>query len=312
MEKYGSIRIQKMSLNKSFISGNRYYKSYKQQMEHDFRIEKMDNNYLSRPNEKNKQYSFLGEDLQTIINQWEDIKSNHKRVKKKSIQKQTKEVISGLITFSKDFDLSELERQRQFDIVRGFIQKEFDHPIYVVQHNDEKSLHYHFSVLNYENDTNRPLAKQINTSKLQDKVFDYLKEHNVDYGHNRGISKTISMKEHKTIMEGKVAEQVEKINNLEQKNNMLHQEQINLKNQIKKLRGISSEYEVEIEGILEDFIDLGLSYKGKSNNELVGMFKRYLSSDTLDKANKLKDKLEKQLNKHERKSGNNNLSPTKE
>jgi len=310
MEKLGSIRIQKMSLEKSFRSNNRYFKSYKQQMEHDFRIEKMDSNYLSRPNEKNKFHSFRKEQIQSVINDWEDIKSNHKKVKGKSIQKQTKEVISGLITFSKDFDLSELERQRQFDIVKGWIEKEFDYPIYVVQHNDEKSLHYHFCILNYDKKTNRPLAKQINTSKLQDKVFDYLKEHNVDYGHTRGISKTISLKEHKTIMEGKVKEQEEKVKNLETNINKLTKEKIDLKNQIEKLRELSSEYEVEIEGILKDFIDLGLSYKGKSNNELVSMFKRYLSRDTLEKANRLKEKLEKQLEKHKKNSRNKTLTPT--
>ena len=264
---YGSVRIQKHSMNKSHIRGGRngvtkYFKSYKQQMEHDFRIEKMDSNYLKRPNEKNKYHSFQSEKVGDIINQWEKIKSNHKKKKGKSIQKQTKEVISGLISFSKDFDLSEEDRIKQFEIVKQFVKEEFDYPIYCVQHNDEKALHYQFCFLNYDNKTNRPLAKQINTFDLQDKVFDYLKKYNVDYGHSRGIPKEKSNSENRSIMEGKVKE-------LEEEN--------------EKLKTIQEELLNNITGIVNTFIELGMTYKKKTPQELSELVKRYVSNDKIEK-----------------------------
>jgi len=202
--KYGAVRIMKQHLNKSTKSGNRYYKSFKQQYEHDLRIETMDSTYLKRPNEQNNSTIFINVD--DVEEEWAKCQKQHIINHNKKIQKQTKETLNFLLSFSKDFDLPEEERVKQYNIVKQYITEHYDYPVYLVQHNDEKSLHYSFSVLNFSDKTSRPISKQIDTSSLQDEVFNYLKKYNVDYGHTRGQSKTISLAKHRTIMEGKVAE----------------------------------------------------------------------------------------------------------
>lgn len=299
MEKYGSVRIQKMAFDKSYKKGGRYYKSYIQQMEHDLRREEMDATYLARPEEANKYHTFSGVEFGDMWNTWKECQKDHEEHRGKKIQHQTKGVINFLISFSKDFDLPELERQRQFDIVKAYFAEKYDYPVYVVQHNDEKALHYSACVINYDKQNHRPLAKQINTSKLQDEVFDYLKEHHVDYGHKRGKPKVESAAKHRTIMEGKVKELEEKITLLEEEKTEIQRQKIEVEKELEEVENLREGGLHDLKAILNDFIDLGLNYKGKDGIDLTGLFKRYLSRQDMEKAEKLQDKIEKMVKKHE-------------
>jgi len=268
-QKLGSVRIMKQQLNKGIKRGGRYFKSYKQQMEHDFRIEEMDSTYLKRPEEENKIHTWRSTKVEDIENDWEDLRNEFKKKHKKSMQKQTKETINFLISFSADFDLPEEERQRQYDIVRGWFEKKFDHPIYLIQHNDEKALHYTCSILNFDNETMRPLAKQIDTSKLQDEVFDYLKAHGVDYGHTRGVKKTISLSEHRSIMEAKVKELEAEIEAVRKEKEVAVIQRNEVFKQLEEFKGQNEEMRKRLKEVLSDFIQLGLSYKGKDAKGLM-------------------------------------------
>lgn len=269
-DKKGSVRIVRMNFNKSFIrmrNGNtKYYKSYIQQMEHDFRIEVMDATYLKRPNETNKYHKFASLDLDSLLNEWDKINKKHIKHKGKAIQKQTKETINILFSFSKNFDLPEEDREKQFKVVKKFVEERFDYPLYVVQHNDEKSLHYGATILNFDNQTNRPLSKQIDTSYLQDEFFDYLKKNNVDYGHRRGDPKEITNAENRGILEGKIIE-------LEKQNE-------ELKADMERMKELQADIYSALVDMVMEFYEIGMNYKGKSAEELLDLFKSYFVNES--------------------------------
>ena len=327
-----SIRMVKMKTNTGTKQGGKYFKSYKQQMEHDFRTEVIEANYLKRPEETNKYHKFKGKNLQGIeLNDieklWENVEKYHLKNKKKKLDKQTKPTINFLLSFSKDFDLSEEDRIKQMESVKDFITKNYSLPIYLVQHNDEKALHYSFSIMNYDFKTQRPIAKQINTSQLQDNITNHLKQNNQDYGHNRGIKKNISLKEHKTIMQGKVEEESKKLEILENqieelilKNKKLdnQNEELILKN--KKLENQNDSIKSEqdnlkqtlfdgienLEKLSKDFVEFGIKYKGKDIDGVFALFQRYLDKDKQADINKMFNKIQKQIDNSKKQLSINN------
>jgi hypothetical protein len=324
-----SIRMVKMKTNTGTKQGGKYFKSYKQQMEHDFRTEVIEANYLKRPEETNKYHKFKGKNLQGIeLNDieklWENVEKYHLKNKKKKLDKQTKPTINFLLSFSKDFDLSEEDRIKQMDSVKDFITKNYSLPIYLVQHNDEKALHYSFSIMNYDFKTQRPIAKQINTSQLQDNITNHLKQDNQDYGHNRGIKKNISLKEHKTIMQGKVEEQNKKLEMLENQNEELklqHQIEIDklveekqillnendsIQNEQDNLKQILFEGIDNLEKLSEDFVEFGIQYKGKNIDGIFKLFKRYLDKDKQEDIDKMFNKIQKQIDNSKKQLSKNN------
>ena len=227
-DKYLSMRIVKQEMDKNVTSGKKNFRSFQSQYNHDFRFEEMDDDWLKRPNEKNKILR-LDNDLENltninnrkknfekVISKWEEIKIKHKEHNKKSLHKETKPTINFLLSFSTDFDLPLDKRSEQLNCVNNFIISKYDYPIYLVQHNDEKALHYSFTILNYDKKSMRPISKQIDTSKLQDEISNWLIKHNQDYGHKRGITKEITHAKNRTIMEGKVLELNQKIESLEE------------------------------------------------------------------------------------------------
>jgi len=318
-----------MKTNTGTKQGGKYFKSYKQQMEHDFRTEVIEANYLKRPEETNKYHKFKGKNLQGIeLNDieklWENVEKYHLKNKKKKLDKQTKPTINFLLSFSKDFDLSEEDRIKQMDSVKDFITKNYSLPIYLVQHNDEKALHYSFSIMNYDFKTQRPIAKQINTSQLQDNITNHLKQDNQDYGHNRGIKKNISLKEHKTIMQGKVEEQNKKLEMLENQNEELklqHQIEIDklveekqillnendsIQNEQDNLKQILFEGIDNLEKLSEDFVEFGIQYKGKNIDGIFKLFKRYLDKDKQEDIDKMFNKIQKQIDNSKKQLSKNN------
>lgn len=338
-EKLLSMRIVKQKMDQQVVSGNKNYKSFQQQYLHDFRFEEMDEDYLKRPNEKNK-YFRLDRDLENLTNEknieknfnivnskWEEIQELSKVFHKKKLHKDTKPTINFLLSFSTDFDLDEEHRKQQANCVEKFIKSKYDFPLYLVQHNDEKALHYSFTILNFDKNTMRPISKQIDTSKLQDDISEWLIQNNQDYGHTRGVKKTISNAEHRTIMEGKVQELENKIHSkevelkeLENKNKTLTSENLNLEarnqsletknNELEKslndletkFRESKNNYEHSIEIIkqtIQDFNELSLSFKGKNGSKVLGMLDRYMKSTNTSKFDGMMNKLIKLVNEDE-------------
>lgn len=311
-----SIRMVKQKINKSTTSGKKFYKSYKQQMEHDFRIEKMEEGYLKRPNENNKIIEFSRKEQdrrntnrennsndrrknfvrgirsEDIILDWEKIKRHHLKKNGRKLHKQTKPTLNFLLSFSKDFDLSEEEREAQLQSVKNFITKKFSLPIYLVQHNDEKSLHYSFSVMNYDLKNNRPLAKTIDTSFLQDEIANHLKNDNQDYGHTRGIKKGISKSEHLGILQGKVKEQEEII-----------KQQAKIIEEQKECNEVLNNLKIEMDTLMKLFEGFLLCESDKEKYEqLQKMYQRYSKNENEKRLTTTLKQTKKLLNKVKNKS----------
>lgn len=207
----GSIRFYKLKMNEGTKVGKKYFRSFQEQWDHAFRIEEMDKGYLTRPEETKNNKSKVWVDRKKVNNKWIDCQGAFKKKYNKSMQKTTKPVLNFLLSFSKGFDLPEEDRKKQHQAVIDYIEEHFDFPIYVVQHNDEKSLHYEFCVLNFEKKNHSPIARKIDTSALQDQVFDYLKSKGADYGHTRGVSKDQTKMEHIEVLEGKLKTKEEEL-----------------------------------------------------------------------------------------------------
>jgi hypothetical protein len=306
-----SIRMRKIEMTKDTTSGNRTYKSFVKQFKHDTRHEKMDSTYLQRKENSNKHYLFNDKlfseniDKETMLKEiaetskdWEYIKADFKEEHKKNLHKQTKPVLNFLLSFSKDFDLNEEDRVKQFKVVKQYIQEHFDYAISLHQHNDEKALHYSFNVLNFDKKTKRPIAKQIDTSKLQDQIANYLTKYNANYGHSRGEKKTVSLAKHRTIMEAKVQQLQEKEKELQEKNKQIEDLNYSLEKknkQIEKmvqenldnLNTVENQYIEEIENIIADLIEF------KTAQDVESFLKKVARAIKNDKDNRI----EKLINK---------------
>ena len=291
------------------------YKSFINQFLHDLRFEKMENGYLKRPEntEENKNLFFdleLEDEIFTMINSeseenleqipklFNKIKKAYKKKYGRKLHKQTKPSLNFLLSFESEFDLTPENRQKQFDSVQNFINKKFDFPIYLVQHNDEKSLHYSFSVMNFDKELS-PIAKKIDTFNLQDEIADHLKEEGQEYGHTRGVSKAISFKEHKSIMESKANDAEEKLSDIKNEMKQLQEEifktkleNIELKNENEELKELSEELIEDFENILSDLEKLG---EEKDAIQFVKMFKRYLKTNSKPKLEKLVAKFQRMI-----------------
>lgn len=205
-----SIRIEKRFINKATTVGNpkskksRYYKSHREQYEHDKRSEIMENGYLKFPDKTStnifKDFNNTGgntpDEIVENSNKLVDIaKADYKEnsYRNRNMRKNWKPIINGLISFSEDFHIDdEKNRQDQFSSVENFIIERFgkDAVVYINQQNDEKSLHYSFSVLNYDFRTHKTVGKYIDTSKLQTEISEWLKKDNQNYDHVRGTKDT--------------------------------------------------------------------------------------------------------------------------
>jgi len=276
-----SIRFvkQKMKTNTYQNKGSKkqkVFKSFIDQFLHDMRHEKMDDKYLKRPGQKNNEVFFgdldrtnSEENLEKIPNLFKEIKGAYQKKYNRKLHKQTKPTLNFLLTFEADFDLSEDKRLEQLKSVQRFIEKHFAYPLYLVQHNDEKALHYHFSVMNFGEDL-KPISKNIDPSKLQDLIADHLKEDNQDYGHTRGESKTTTNSEHRTIMEGKILA-------AEEENELLKIEN-------EKQRILVLEYKQEIEDIVSELVNLK---NEKDLESFIKSLKRNIRNENKPKIEKL-------------------------
>ena len=288
-----NIRFMKQQMTKNVYTNfgtdkQRTFRSIKNQFLHDLRFETMESGYLKRPEEKNKN-EFFGimensdneNNFENVKKSWKKIEADFKKHNGKKIHRQTKQGLNFLLSFEKDFDLSEENRVAQFKSVKKYILENFDYPLYLVQHNDEKSLHYSFTVLNYSNTTHRPIAKQIDTSLLQDSIADHLKKDGQDYGHTRGVKKEISDKDHKTIMEGKVQD-------LEKENKALKVENDELK----------KEYQTTINAIINGLEDLN---EQTTIEDFLRLLTRYLKGAKKDKIENFLKKYKRKLNAKQKK-----------
>jgi hypothetical protein len=323
MEKKLSIRIRQNDF-KRVSKGGKTYKSIVEQISHDYRTEKIDSGYLTNPKNTNvyQSHNELRNDNNTL--DIENVKDNiHKlfdKVKQdykennnnRSWQKKTKPFLTGVISFSSGFML-DIEESKIFNQkLNQFIQETFSQKLTCVLHRDEKSLHFHFTIFNYDFKTHKTIGRNINTSELQDKLFDFLNKQDLTYGHKRGESKKLTNAKHLEIMEGKKIEldnqskiienQKEDIKELEninkkQKNIMeelssdiksMREYNQNLENDKYKLieegKKIKNELYEELQNICEDIIKMGEEDKGQG---ILKTAQNYFNKDQDTRFNKL-------------------------
>lgn len=175
---------------------------------------------------KNK---MIEEDKKFIENHNNNLKSGEKK-RRSSIQKTTKFINSGLITFSntinKDYENNEKDFIRRLkDFKEEFEKLHNTNIINLSIHRDEKSYHIHFDFLNFDFKKNKTLLKNIGKegiSNLQDLGGKHFKD--FGKGYHRGISSNITKSKNLTVSQSHSIEQFK--NNI---NTLLNQSTMDLK-----------------------------------------------------------------------------------
>ncbi len=215
--KYLSYRIRRNGF-KPNKKGKIFYKSIKQQIEHDLRLEVMEDGYLKNnnrdwklwkkslivDNEVNEEY---------LEQEWKKCQDDYKEhsVNNRKLDLRTKPFLTHILSFSSGFMLDFEKTKELGQVIKDFVNEEFGGFLTIVGHRSESSIHYHISTLNYDFRTHKSIGRNIDTSLLQDKISTYLRERNLNYGHTRGISKEVTKTIHKELLEGRKV-QLKKLN----------------------------------------------------------------------------------------------------
>jgi len=209
--KYLSYRILRNGFN--FIKTTskngkvRKYKSAKQQLEHSLRIEKMDIGYLTNPKNQNLTSTKKGLVIDNKIsdeyleNSFKLCQEDYKKHNNKTLDKRTKPFLTHLLSFSSGFYLDFKQSKEMLQVIKEFLNDEFGSFISIALHRDETSFHIEILSNNYDFRTHKTIGRNLDTSKLQDKIQNHLEKHNVSYGHKRGIDKKLSMEKHMEVKE---------------------------------------------------------------------------------------------------------------
>lgn len=280
-----NIRIRQNQY-KRVVKAGTTYKSIMEELQHDLRFENTENGYLRNPQKGNlymvndKIYHNNEElDIEEIFDnhtEWlikakEDYKKNNAN---KTWQKKSKPFITGIMTFKEYFDIPEEERETFMNIVKDFLIEQFGHYLTISMHRDEKSLHIHWTMINYNFHNKKTVGRNVVGEDLQTDWYEFLKARNATYGHLRGISKKETKAKHLEVMASKKIEEEKLIAEIEQlkeekaelkKSNDSLMEQnhlLNIENQELQLE-VNMNLET-LEQICEDIISMGEEEKGKN------------------------------------------------
>jgi hypothetical protein len=335
MEKLLSITINTQSFEtirkNQGTNKSKTYRSFKSQIQHNTRKESMDENYLIRPNETKNNIHIELDDLDNNVNNLiNKMNEDYKEYYKRKIPKNTKNFINGLITFSDSMqeDIKKFGIDVMFNTVKNYLQEEFDNVITLDLHLDETTPHFHFQVLNYDFKNHKTFSRKLEESLrdknnierrnyLQDNLQNYLQDNISNFDYSRG--KILGIKNYHNKRKNQV-EHIKKLEHQEQKylqeleqlkEENLYQKKImqELQSDKKRLQKELNEYEElreesikELQSIMSDFVELGLTYKNKSSIALLKLFDRYYKSKNPEKFNKLfktiKDKIDNQISKN--------------
>lgn len=209
-------------------SGNNYFRSIKQQLEHDFRTEKSNSpGYFKKEGHSNVGNYYFGSKVKPswthgnkpvvddLINKaiafHDKAKEDYEKHNfKQKWQPKTNEFMTGLLTFSEGFDAPPTQVEAMTKCVYRFIQKKFGNCISVVYHSavQEEAGHFHWTMANYDFRTHKTISRDTfsknYTKDLQDEIADHLKVEGFDFGHVRGKSKSETGSENISVLQGKV------------------------------------------------------------------------------------------------------------
>lgn len=201
--KYLSYRIRRNGFKAKRV-GKINYKSIVQQVRHDLRLEQMNDGYLKDTSKKNI-YTYkkgLVDDIDGYLkNEWEKCKSEYLEHHGRSLDKRTQPYLTHILSFSSGFFPD--DPQKLHNVVKEFVKEYFGDFISIASHLDETSLHIHIITKNFDERTKKTIGRNIDTSNLQDLIEKWLIKNNVDYGHRRGISKTLTRTKHHEVLESR-------------------------------------------------------------------------------------------------------------
>lgn len=323
--KYINFRIRRNGFVGKRASG-KYYKSYIEQMRHDWRIEEMDEGYLARPHlqSENLYKSWHDLDETNIKRLWSKAQGRYKERWGRSLPSNTQPIITGLVSFSHTMidDIYLYGKEKMFQVMNEFLRIHFEESvIYNTFQNEESVGHYQFVLLNYDDGKNTTISNQINTAEFQTKVADFFKSKIAGFDYVRGIPKQESNAKHIEVRQSqKIAmeKQQKELEKLKDENAQLeitineHQKRIDdaktvekvLYDDIGRLNDEKTELQTSVDEskkeigtlliilneLIEDIIALGEEDKGQN---MLQTLAKYVKAENKDKLEALKNKAER-------------------
>lgn len=302
-EQYTNVRFESVS-----------FKQMKKEIKHDLRMNKIGS--VTKPDQPTIMFiqedgewtrkEFLmrtekaREEGRKVLDLLPSIEERHRRLLRKNFnQSLNKERVSsfnmGVLTFSESMrEHFEKDPERVLELGRKTIEricrKEGVKLHYISFHADEDGIpHFHFFTDNFKENgrTANPKRNKQLGERLQDMGAHFFKE----LGFRRGLSKEITKGRHMTIQEYKAAQDALK------ENAALKEENERLKKEVEETGAIHGELTNLMFDIVENFLEIGLNYKGKDAKELMELWTRYLEQGQMDKFDKLADKIFKLMEK---------------
>jgi hypothetical protein len=315
-QKLLSIRIRTMG-DKPKKAGKKYYKSLNQAIAHCDRSEKMDANYLIRPELQHLNIV----NYQNPEGMVEEVLQEHQDFYKRKLPKNWKPYIDGLITFSDTMfdDLKKYGREKMNEVAHDFLKSEFgDNLIGMALHVDETTPHFHFHAINYNTKEHKAysafMEKEIKenngSNPLQDRLADYFKANIDDFEYVRGQAMSIKDYHNKRKFQhdhieqqakvidaqnNKIDEQLETIKRLESekddaiaKKKEFRQMALSTELKLKKLKEdyaevVKGHYE-QITDIVDTLVELG---REKDGGKFLRLINRYVRSEDVARIDKL-------------------------
>lgn len=320
--KYVNIRIRRNSWIGRKV-GDKYYKSYTQQRDHDLRTELMQDGYLSRSENigQNINTNFQEIEEKNVKHFWLIARDDYLDRWGRGLPKNTKPIISGLISFSPDMveDIHTYGKELLNKKVNQFLTDKFGKScIYNSLQMEEGTPHFQWTMINYDFKTHRTISNTIDTSILQTEIANFLKKEIEGFDYVRGIPKEISHAEHMEVRQSQqiamkkqeihITEkevQIQQLKNAEidhqRKIKNLEEQSFSINKNIEESKKEIQELQDRLTSIIEDIIELGEEQKGKT---MLSTMKKYV-------INEKSYKLEQLIKKADRtkKALKNNINP---
>lgn len=303
--------------------GTKTYRGIRSQLEHNYREEEQDINYLVRPEltKYNLTYSKHRTE-EGYKEEIEKIKADYQEHYKRKPPSNLKPFINGLLTFSQTMqeDIKTIEPKRLLKIVKDFLLEEFGEVLHYSIHLDETTPHIHFICHNWNFKTHKThsktLDKQLKENELrqsyqQDRLDSHFKKNNIDY--NRGDIRSIKQKknevktyqEYTKELENNLKEKEKKIKELEHKIEDMKAKgqeiQNNLNSEIKELKTTKQNLELDFLKIIDAFEIIKQEWLSiELENDNATKYQKFLKMFNKSLNNKDRERMNEVLNKAER------------
>ena len=283
MEKLLSLTINTQDFETIKTNPGRKSKTYrglKSQINHNSRKEKMDKNYLVRPeNTKlniHKVVNNLDEKVEKMI---QEMNRDYENFYKRKQPKNTKPFLNGLITFSNTMleDIEKFGKVKLFNTILNFLEIEYGNVISIDLHMDETTPHFHFQVLNYDFKRHkthsailekalRDKNNKYRQNQTQDRLAEYLQTNIKGFDYKRGkISSIKKYHDKRKQQEQHLTEQKNKIDKLENMIQKIQKEHTYLKNENVRLTKENRELENQVENLENQVQEIFKKYENDIN-----------------------------------------------